>query len=511
MTQEPGASAGSGRKLARAVRRRLFVAVALASAAGAVIVFVVLETLLPGTAAAHEETTNTVLPLFFALALPAAAVMLSRSARWLWLEEDRDPDPADVIRTLREPVRLAAVPALIWGVAVVVFAGLDLDESAHRALDIAMAIGLGGLTTVGLCYLLAERLMRPVTARALATGPPEEPVGLGVGRRLVIAWALASGVPLAALATLGGSALAGEYERVDPLATTLLIVALSALAAGFAASSIAARSLADSLHGVRDALAKIRAGDLDARVAVDDGSEVGLLQAGFNEMAGGLRAREQMRDLFGRYVGADVARAALARDEGLGGEVREVAALFIDLSGSTRIAATRAPEEVVELLNRFFAIVVETVEAEQGLVNKFEGDAALCVFGAPVSLPDAADRALAAARGLRGRLAAELPEADAGIGVSAGAAVAGRVGAESRFEYTVIGDPINEAARLCELAKRRPERTLASEAILDRASAPERQRWALGEEVLLRGRTSPTRLAAPLDADAPAGMARDAG
>ena len=75
---------------------------------------------------------------------------------------------------------------------------------------------------------------------------------------------------------------------------------------------------------------------------------------------------------------------------------------------------------------------------------------------------DPAGDALAAARELQERLAAELPDLDAGIGVSAGRAVAGNVGAEQRFEYTVIGDPVNEAARLCELAKRRPERLLAS-------------------------------------------------
>ena len=79
--------------------------------------------------------------------------------------------------------------------------------------------------------------------------------------------------------------------------------------------------------------------------------------------------------------------------------------------------------------------------------------------------------------------------------MSAGLAVAGNVGAEERFEYTVIGDPVNEAARLCELAKRRPERVLASEAALHRAAGDERERWALGEEVELRGRVAPTRLA----------------
>jgi adenylate cyclase len=89
----------------------------------------------------------------------------------------------------------------------------------------------------------------------------------------------------------------------------------------------------------------------------------------------------------------------------------------------------------------------------------------------------------------------ELPELDLGVGVSAGPAVAGNVGTEHRYEYTVIGDPVNEAARLCELAKGRPERLLASAAALKRASDGEARRWSLQETVTLRGRDAPTRLA----------------
>jgi adenylate cyclase len=130
-------------------------------------------------------------------------------------------------------------------------------------------------------------------------------------------------------------------------------------------------------------------------------------------------------------------------------------------------------------------------------VNKFEGDAALCVFGAPTVVADPAGAALAAGRELHVRLAADLPDLDAGIGISAGTAVAGNVGAEQRFEYTVIGDPVNEAARLCELAKRRPERVVASEAALARAAGAECDSWSLGDAVTLRGRDEPTRLASP--------------
>jgi adenylate cyclase len=236
---------------------------------------------------------------------------------------------------------------------------------------------------------------------------------------------------------------------------------------------------------------------LEAQVQVDDGSEVGLLQAGFNQMAEGLREREQIRDLFGRQVGHEVATAALRDGTRLGGEEREVGVLFVDLVGSSAMALAMPPTEVVRLLNLFFRAVVETVEAHGGLVNKFEGDGALCVFGAPVPCQDPAGDALATARALAERLSRDVPQVDFGIGVSAGIAVAGNVGAEHRFEYTVIGDPVNEAARLAELAKEHSERVLASDVALGKTAKAESGAWSVKDSAVLRGRSGATGIAHP--------------
>jgi adenylate cyclase len=154
----------------------------------------------------------------------------------------------------------------------------------------------------------------------------------------------------------------------------------------------------------------------------------------------------------------------------------------------------------VALLNRFFAIVVDEVDRNCGLVNKFEGDAALAIFGAPNRLESPEDAALAAARCMADRLCDEIPECQAGIGVAAGQVVAGNVGAKERFEYTVIGEPVNEAARLCELAKSHPGGLLATADALERASEGESAHWRLGDTVTLRGHERPTRLACLADA-----------
>jgi adenylate cyclase len=262
---------------------------------------------------------------------------------------------------------------------------------------------------------------------------------------------------------------------------------------------VAARSLADPLRRLRQAVGDVQQGDLDVEVTVDDGGEVGMLQAGFNKMVSGLRERRQLEDIFGRYVGEEVARQALDRGVALGGERREISALFVDLIGSTTLAQSRSPDDVVRLLNRFFEVIVRAVAAERGWVNKFEGDGALCVFGAPVAQDDHATRALRAARTIRRELlalSAEQSGIDAAIGVSSGTAVAGNVGAEQRYEYTVIGDPVNEAARLTDEAKGRFGRVLAGEEAVARAR-DEARNWTVADEVTLRGRSETTLVYEP--------------
>ncbi len=413
-----------------------------------------------------------------------------------WLVADRPPSQAELEVVLRQPFRVVAISATFWGVGAIVFGALNATVSPELGAAVALIAILGGATTCAVAFLLMERIARPVVALALAGGAP--PAGLaspGVAVRLTVTWILVTAVPLVGIAAMAIADLSGARLDESAAVVATLFLAVVGLVIGATASVIAARSVADPVRAVRDAMGRVEAGDFAARVPVDDASEVGLLEAGFNQMAAGLGERERLRDLFGRQVGRDVARAALEGELRLGGELREVAVLFVDVVGSTTLAARRPATEVVALLNAFFALVVDCVEQQDGWVNKFEGDAALCVFGAPVDLDDPAGRALAAGRSLRTRLATELPELEAGIGISAGAAVAGNVGAEQRFEYTVIGDPVNEAARLCELAKRSPGRLLASEAALVRVTGDERERWSLGEAVLLRGRDEPTRLA----------------
>ncbi|MDX6670235.1 MAG: adenylate cyclase [Solirubrobacteraceae bacterium] len=494
--------AAPGVELAEVAARRLRRAAIVANTTGALDVFLFVTFLVPFTARRSTEVVVVnaaagIVYLVLTLWLGARASDRRFQRRTVWLREGRPATEAERDDVLRQPLDGALTSMSFWAGGAVLFAAVNAFVLAPGTVAVtAVTFLLAGLTTAALFYLLAERIMRPIVARALAAGPPARPTSLGVSARLLTAWTVATGVPLLGIAALALSELASPGKRSSGTVegATLFLVAIG-LGVGLLAIVLAARSVADPLAAVRRAAARVEAGDYEARVPVDDASEVGLLEAGFNRMAAGLGERERLRDLFGRHVGEEVARAAMESGARLGGEERQVAALFVDLVGSTALAVRRPPSEVVELLNRFFRAVVETVEAHGGLVNKFQGDAALCVFGAPVDRPAPAADALAAARDLRRRLGAELPDVDVGIGVSAGTAVAGNVGAERRFEYTVIGDPVNEAARLCDLAKQRPERLLASEAAVRAAGPQEAARWAVGEPVVLRGRDEATRLA----------------
>ena len=173
-----------------------------------------------------------------------------------------------------------------------------------------------------------------------------------------------------------------------------------------------------------------------------------------------------------------------------------VAVLFVDVVGSTTYATQHTPQEVVIALNDFFERVVAVVHEYHGSINKFQGDAALAIFGAPNPLPDATGNALAAARELRARL--QEVELGAGIGVATGTVVAGHIGARERYEYTVIGDAVNSASRLTDLAKNTPGGVLTTAATLRDAGEAEQARWTLLKSVELRGRSTLTRLARPI-------------
>lgn len=487
------------------MRRRFVLALAIANLAGVAVVVSCIVWVLPGGEiddVPQVLAVNAVMAAVFLVVVVPFGVLWGET--WLrsgrrWVQEGRAPTESELTAVLQAPMRLFVVHGTLWLVAAALFAALNAFIEIELVARVAFTVALGGLTTSAVTYLLAERITRPLAKAALSMRTVERPRLPGVTTRTMLGWALGTGVPLVGLIIVGIFGLVEPEEAsTTSLAITMIALAGTALLVGWTVMVLGARAVAEPIGGLRRAIRALGDGDLGARVEVSDGSVLGLLQAGFNDMAHGLQEREALRDLYGRQVGVEVARDVLERGTALGGEQREVAVLFVDVVGSTRLAATLPAEQVVARLNRFFGVVVDEVHGHGGWVNKFQGDATLVVFGAPEELDDPAGRALAAARGLARRLPHEVPELQAGIGVAYGPVVAGNIGDERRFEFTVIGDPVNEAARLTELAKARTPMLVASSRAVESAGVVERRRWRIDGSAHLRGRTEPTQLAIPL-------------
>ena len=417
------------------------------------------------------------------------------------LTSSEDIPPAKLRQLLRNQWRHTRYCAMYWlgaaaMVGVILAAVLRIDP--FLVFRGVLTVLLGGLTTCALAFLLLERGMRPVVTRLREVLPEVTACAPSVRSRLLLAWLLGSGIPLAGIAlTLV------EQQETDHTRLFILLGLLTGagIVVGAYTSILAAGSVADPLRTLHRTMERVAGGDLSASVPIADSGEIGDLQLRFNRMTAGLREREHLRDLFGRHVGAEVARYAVDNTD-LGGETREVSVLFVDLRGSTALAEKLSPDRVVALLNDLFSAVVAAVESEGGWANKFEGDAALCIFGAPMPQDDHPRRALRAARRLGSdlvQLRRRHPDLDAGIGVSSGTVVAGNVGSTQRYEYTVIGDPVNVAARLCTLAKTVPDRVLVDAASVTAAGPEETAMWASRGDVEVRGRERRVTVYAPLD------------
>jgi adenylate cyclase len=445
---------------------------------------------------AEKNLAPILLLVVVAIVGVAVAGAMSLAPTLRWYVPGQEPTTAEREVAIKLAGRQTAILLIAWGVSGAILMVLNRHDGAAWLLPMALGLLLGGPAAAGTGMLLAQRTLRPIMGAATLGLEPRLVVP-SVFARLVMLWFLCSALPIGVIATLVVLRSHGWLiDKSTSLDVPVLVVSLATLLLGLPTMILTSRSISDPIGEVVDAMAEVEHGHIGTYVGAYERSQIGRLQTGFNRMVTGLAERDRLRDLFGRHVGADVAQRALEEGASLSGDVVEAAVLFIDLVGSTQLAESRPPQEVADVLNDFFRIVVDAVDEHQGLINKFAGDAALAVFGAPLRTGEPASAALATARALGIQLR-RLPVVDFGIGVSAGRVFAGNIGAENRYEYTVIGDAVNEAARLADLAKTSDRRILCAAAAIERAGDAEREHWAECYSTVLRGRSEATHVSAP--------------
>ncbi|MCB0367062.1 MAG: HAMP domain-containing protein [Bdellovibrionaceae bacterium] len=200
----------------------------------------------------------------------------------------------------------------------------------------------------------------------------------------------------------------------------------------------------------------IAAGNFNVRSNVRSLDEVGQLASAFDEMVSGLQERDKVKNLLNKFHGSSVADDLMKGDLHLGGSRKDVTVFFSDIRGFTKFSEGHTPEEVVDMLNEYFQIMVGIINRHGGVVDKFIGDAIMAVWGAPnpsdrdpfnavkacMEMREALDK-LNQTRGERGQVPIKM-----GIGLHCGSVISGTIGSDERMEYTVIGDTVNQASRI---------------------------------------------------------------
>jgi adenylate cyclase len=372
-------------------------------------------------------------------------------------------DEVDRARALEATYTYArrVVPRALWTAAVgfavlSVIVGAIAEATGSRLVQYGILGAVVGATVqlIGV-HSLVEAAMRPArVAIADDTGIGDS---LPQSRPTFAAWLSVGVLGTVFVFAVCGAMLAVVFDRASKEPVLFAVIAL-ALTVGFGMPMTVGVAFSPSLRPIRELAEgtdRVAAGDYSQRVPVVHDDDLGALAASFNRMQAGLAERQRLETAFGTYVDPALAARLLEQgDDVFTGERREVSVMFVDIRDFTPFAEANTAEDTVSRLNAVFEIVVPAVVDAGGHVNKFLGDGALAVFGAPNDLADHADAAVTAAV-LIHRLVAERfgGALRIGIGINTGTVIAGTIGGGGKLEFTLIGDTVNVAARVEQLTK----------------------------------------------------------
>jgi len=431
-----------------------------------------------------------------------------------------DATPSALVRrrVVGTPATIAALGFAPWLMTCVLFPVLTIATFGRWSGELVsqqiFSPLVSGFLAAATSYLILDWISRSrIVPLVFPAGRVAEVTGAivpGVRLRMFIFLLAVAFAPLFTMLGLIRSAVV-RIEAGVPMANVIGVVAeagqvtfLVYVILGLALTMLLGATLTRPLRDMANALRRVRAGDLGVHLQVGSGDEVGMLQDGVNALVDSLREREHILGTFGRVVDPSIRDRLLSGELRLEGELRTASVLFCDLRGFTAMAESTPPAEVLATLNQFFSVMTGWVGECGGLVDKFIGDAILVVFGLFERDDDGGGAAAAVrcALGIRSQLAMlnqtrtrlGQPPLAVAVSVHTGELLAGRIGAEDRHEYTVIGDTVNVAARLQQACKEQGCDVMVSEATYDRARKDAVELAIAAENVIaLRGRTEPVR------------------
>lgn len=382
-------------------------------------------------------------------------------------------DPHELLRSQQKvinlPWGLVTIGLIGWFSCIPVFL-IVLNSSPealnpHVLIHLPISFVIAGMIAVTQSLFVAEicslRLLYPTFFPRGGAAKTQGAYTLGLTGKGMI-WAASTVVcPVVSLLLLlvapGGTQ---EQEWFHWFAISVSVVSISF---GLISALLVGRLVTEPVNCLREAAQRVALGDLSARVEITRADDFGPLIDEFNRMVSDLNEKEIIEATFGRHVGQQAAREILAQDSQLAGQEKVISVMFVDLRNYTARSSDLAPHEVVQLLNVFLSHMVEIVEQNQGMVNKFLGDGFMALFGAGQSVQNHAAAAITAGNQMLDRMnqinetLGETGDENAlaiGIGIHSGPAIVGSIGSNSRQEYTAIGDTVNVASRIESTTKK---------------------------------------------------------
>jgi adenylate cyclase len=288
----------------------------------------------------------------------------------------------------------------------------------------------------------------------------------------------------------------------ESLSTTLQalgIILIGIVFLAISSSIFIAKKLTRSLKQLQATTEQVALGNLYPTLPKAHNNEVGDLIKSFEHMLQGLRDKKSIEKKFNSFISKDIAKDILSDLNQQKKPLKRVngSVLFVDIVGFTQLSESQSPQKIADILNQYYSLLHQVSKLYWGSVDNYIGDGAMLTFGVHANNPKHTINAISAAKVFirltkalnQQRLKNELPKLHFRLGMNCGDMLAGAIGDEERMQFTISGDVVNVAARLCDLAT--PNKLMISECVYQHSACHELLITEPSENINIKGKTNP--------------------